>query len=178
MSIFATATIQLRPYQVKRDPGDPDFIWYTRRAVTGDASGGVRGIDINFRASTAPPIGTLFSLEDIGVDDTDNVAKAVGVFTSGFDDFEGVAIPRFLEFDLRDSSAIGAATLSPDDPSPLRSLPLVLGVPRKSTDAVVTVRTTNVNAAVWRVYATGYAWNTLGLPGGPRRPRGDLFGKG
>lgn len=176
MSVVSVVQAIRRQERGWDDPGYPIGIWQAEGVVNGDASGGTRAVQINFRSTSGLPRGLAYSLEQIMAWDTEGTAKTI--------EFQSVNLdPGFANRTWRYLLGIGApnsATNTQLDVSDLRILKLFLGMAIDPTTAAgVSVIAANDDGEVISVIARGYIWeprSVLQLPGGYRRPVDGMFG--
>lgn len=152
----------------------PLATWFLRGGVTGDASGGSRIVQIDFRAGTVPPNGLLWSLEELTAQDSQNTSKSgfAASFNNDVDPATGIGTIFGVIFLLEAVGPSTVARMAPDDQTFFR-LGHFLG--RQNTPGVaagIQVTLANVNGATITMGAGGYVWDRIAnsVRGGPLRP--------
>jgi len=149
--------------------------------VGGDASGGNRSVQIDFRAGGLPPNGLLWSLEELVARDSQNTGKSgfVEAFNTDEDSGTGVSSRWGFIFTLE---ALGPSTLARMLPEDLTYLKSGQFLGRQDSSLVasgVIVTLANVDGASLSVSAGGYVWDRIAnsVRGGPLRPLEGLYAR-
>lgn len=160
------------------DPGYPIGIWRAGAIVNGDASGGLRVVQVNLRTFTGLPIGNAWSLEHITAFDTEPTPKNLMLTVSGVEAaIDGTRHSWVVPMVLPNAEA--NTMLGPDGQG---GLPLFLGVAISPLAAAAVLFTlANDDGENLSVTCEGYFWSprsVLKAPGGFRRPVDGMFGVG
>jgi len=159
----------------------PIGTWFSNAVVTGDASGGTREMQVDFRRGTLPPNGLAWSIEALTVQDNQLSSKTGFVLLSNADrDPTNQQIRRFgAVISLEVGGGSTRAFLSPADQEFFRK-GWYLGRQGLSTVSFsISVIFANVLNAVNAMTIEGYVWDATAqaLLGGPRRPVEGLFSR-
>jgi len=178
MSVDNTEQVSYKPWSGFAEDGLPAGVWYGYAEILGDASGGSRTCQIQFKAAAANLVNVLYSLEQVQVFDTDQAGKFVDLLLNGWDIHFGradVVLGNTAYTFALAASPIAGAGFNTRDNLPL---PIILGIPgRVIASTVLGLRAVNVDADTLRFYVQGYFWTPRSFqsPGGPQRPQTSLY---
>lgn len=165
MTIVASGSPINKGWEGYDNPSLPIGAWEFDLGVTGDASGGVREVDIVFKESGAPLSALAYSIEHLSLQDLDNTTQNVSLFTSGF-----VLLKQLL---------LSVGTFSPGNFASsnqliARGIPLFLGQiqPVAGGGAIVHIQINNDDLELFNVRAEGYTWSQRSIlaRGGYQKP--------
>ena len=173
MSILASDNARLREFRGWQLPQLPIGYWAGQVSVVGDASGGVRQLEMSFNPSAAPRSSIFYSLEQVYITDTNNTTK-VGVIESlSMDGVADLILNWVMSLPLT-LSQTSAHTNAPDA-GHLRGTWL-----GRQAGAAVNPRlrytTSNINGSTLLMVVMGYSWSSRAImaEGGPVRPANGL----
>jgi len=171
VSVLNSLPAEYRRFNGYTDPRYPEGFWFGRVAVTGDATGGVAALTIQFNTDLTRVSSRIFSLEQLSVfsDETNNRNLSLSVGELGGP--TGVQLRGFYQM-LMVTFVNGNALFE----TPF--LPLFLGAQnRVGLASFVAVTGANVDTVVMDFEAQGYWWGPRSIlaEGGPQRPPTGLY---
>lgn len=178
MTAAAFADVRYRQERGWDNPGYPIGVWRAQQIVNGDASGGIRVVQVNLKAFGGLPPGNAWSLERIAAFDTEPTPKNLMMTIAGVDaEIFGGRFSWVVPLVLPNAEA--NTMMGPDGQG---GLPLFLGV-ASSAQASATVLFTlaNDDGENLTVMCEGYFWSPRSVlvgSGGFRRPVDGMFGVG
>ena len=178
MSIGVAQTIQTQRFQGHDDPRLPIGRWWGATQVTGDASGGIAFLQLNFSDAFVQVLNSnLYNLEGF-IYSSQLEANAVGHITGANWRFP----PGFVTVDHAYALPIldvGQPTLNVVSAEAYSFLPVFLGSQAQAGTAQTLVFVvTNTDLFINRFKAEGYIWGPRSVlaDGGPQRPPGSIYG--
>jgi len=178
MSVIAQIVVESRRYSGWIDPRYPIGYWQAALNVTGDATGGLLGIDLVFQGPVPPALNSqMYSVERLDATTADGVSRAVSIEAVNM---AGPANQGFLQryaFNLDRSTGLGRASLRADQ---LDLLPWFLGSQRTpGITASLSLVAENIDTIVYTFEAEGYRWGARSVlvDGGPQRPPTGPYGR-
>jgi len=176
VAIIEVVTAVQRPERGWDDPGYPIATWIAAGAVTGNATGGDRVIQVNLRTIGTQP-GLAFSLETLTILDTEGTAKNLSLLISNFEpSLVPSGISKVVLFPLvlaQHTTNVGYVPTRP-------GLGLFMGVAVVvAVTTALSFRLLNADTEVLQVSCAGYTWgprSVVQAPGGYRRPADGMFG--
>lgn len=175
MSVVATIDTEYRAWGGYEDRREPSAMWVAQLTVTGDATGGTRNARIVFNQATAVRLSRYFSIENLSVRDSNNVAKDCQLTVNNLDPLAGIA--KLQEYGLALIQTQIAAELDPASALVMRGLFLgvqgVIGI-----ETGISIFVDNVNLAALSIAAEGYVWGARSASaagGGIIRPLRGLY---
>jgi len=176
MSIASTdAQIVYRPFTGYDDPRLPRAFWVGVGSVEGDASGGQRTVQLNFKEAAPGLVTEAYSLEQLTVVSLETTNRALEVQTGNMDFIPGLPSDAIWLARLTLEAGETQSIMQQGD----LKLPAFLGQPRLQTAAAFLLfNAPNVNLVTLIVHAQGYKWDGGALlhPGGPQRPPTGIYG--
>lgn len=172
MSVVVETSYRRFPFEGDPDLAQPIGMWGSEDQATGDATGGVLAIT-TLLSSTQQRSGNIFSIEFLHMQTSTAtpIEASLELIGSSFP----LAITPDTSFSLRGSGNLGAGLEARDSVA----FPIFVGWQEVAATALqVSARITNVNLLVLTVAVGGYLWGarSRGVPGGPKRPAGGLWG--
>lgn len=174
MSVITQEVIETFPWGGGLQPGWPIGTWRWDAVALGDASAGVRELDIVIQSAlSGQPLTTnLYNIEQLALFDGDNNAKncRMSVLTLG----KHNVVQRWV-LELLSATDVGAA-LSIEHAKAVRGL-FWGGQSVAGVSAVVAIDVDNVDGQNFGGVAMGYIWegSVNNVPGGPVRPVPSLW---
>ncbi len=176
MSVIGQIVVESRRYSGWVDPRYPIGYWQAALSVTGDASGGILGLDLVFQGAVPPALNSqMYSVERLGMTmgrNSDETARLVAVNMAG---------PRNKGFEHQYSIELIAQTgnaRSAIEGNQLSFLPWFLGSQRTpGVVASLSAVFVNTDTIVYTIEAEGYRWSprSVLVDGGPQRPPTGLY---
>jgi len=175
MSVIAQIFVESRRYSGWIDPRYPIGYWQAALTVTGDATGGVLGIDLTFQGAVPAFLNSqMYSVERLSVDGNEGANQSVRIqaVNMGGPDNQG-----FLhEYALQMSAMTGGRTSITGDQ--FTFLPWFLGSQRTpGINASLSLVGPNTDTIAYTLEAEGYRWSprSVLVDGGPQRPPTGLY---
>lgn len=179
MSVSDEEQIEYEDWGGFDDPRLPERLWKCLVQVTGDLSGGSRIVTMTIALATDERVPLFYSLEELYMFDTDAVSKDVGFIPNNLGSARiGSRIARMV-FSLQGEVSTGLALLAGQNT--LARGGMFLGSQRdKLETTTLQWTTTNVDMALFAVWAGGYVWGQRSRSarnGGLLRPPNGLFAR-
>lgn len=173
MSLAFDFRVDIRPYSGYSDPSLPIGSWIAEGGAAGNASGGIMTMRFLFQRDGDAQISELFSVEQLAIDTTNNLAQTFVMRTQNMDSLAPSRAATdqrwFVTTDAINTVGESAMGLSKT------ILPLWLGTPnRNEGDAGLAFETLNTDLLLYFIGIQGYLWGPRSVlaDGGPRRPVG------
>ncbi len=178
MSLAAQIAIESRRYSGWTDPRYPIGYWQAALRLTGNASGGLLGIDLLFQLATAERLNSqMYSVERLTVTSASSVNRIVKIAASNMGGPGNVAFTHQYSVELRAfTNVAGSALLGAD----LTFIPWFLGSQRQPAQTgSVSLIAENIDGVEFTFEAEGYRWSprSVLVDGGPQRPPTGLYAR-
>jgi len=177
MAIVAQVNIESRRYSGWNDPRYPIGYWQGALSLTGNASGGILGIDLLFQQANGAAFlnSQMFSVErfSIETDDEANRDMQVKAINMG-----GPANKGFVHAYTVLVDAVAGAGRASVRAESLALCPWFVGSQRTpGVSASISLLVDNANGILFEFEAEGYRWSprSVLVDGGPQRPPTGLY---
>jgi len=176
MSVLDSIVVESRRYSGWIDPRYPIGYWQAALTVTGDATGGLIGIDLVFQGAQAPELNSqMYSVERVAASKDSGTVRA---YTLSAINMAGPANEGFVHqyiVTMQIRTGAGRAALPGDQ---ITFLPWFLGSQRTpAITASLSLVGQNDNTVAITFEAEGYRWSprSVLVDGGPQRPPTGLY---
>ncbi len=178
MAVAVQIVVENRRYSGWIDPRYPIGYWQAALTATGDASGGILGIDLVFQTAQSLRLNSqMYSVERLSARAGDSVARVMGVTAVNMGGPSNLGFSHEYSILTR---AINGAAFTSISAEGLQMIPWFLGSQRiAATTASLSLITDNVDTIVFKFEAEGYRWSARSVlvDGGPQRPPTGPYGQ-
>jgi len=171
MSIVAQIVVESRRYSGWIDPRYPIGYWQAALALTGDATGGVIGIDLVFQDALSARLNSqMYSVERFMARTSDGVTRTAQLQAVNMGGPSNEGFSHEYALFLTPYTGFGGASLRGET---MPTLPWFLGSQRTpGITASLSFVSDNTDTIIFKFEAEGYRWGARSVlvDGGPQRP--------
>jgi len=177
MSIVGQRVVESRRYNGWEDPRYPIGFWQAALTVTGDASGGVLGVDLVFQTANGPQRlnSQMYSVERFTITIAAGANRDVRILANNMGGPENQGFKNEYAVFVEDLAGVGASALMAHM---LVLCPWFLGSQRTAGQtASLSIVLDNPDTVAVDFEAEGYRWSprSVLVDGGPQRPPTGLY---
>jgi len=179
LAIVGQINVESRRYSGWRDPRYPIAYWQGALAVTGNASGGLLGVDLVFQQANGPARlnSQMYSVERFSIKTSEQVSRTVRVAAINMGGPSNLGFSHSYSIELVTESNFVQANVAANQ---FGMLPLFLGSQRGAgVTASLSLVGANTDTVVYTFEAEGYRWDARSVlaDGGPQRPPTGPYGQ-
>jgi len=171
LAVLSSIVVESRRYSGWLDPRYPIGYWWAGRGITGDATGGVLGIDLIFQIATAAILNSqLYSVERAAVRSNDETSRVVRLSAVNMAGPQNAGFTNEYTVPIVAAVGVGSSAMSAEA---MALFPWFLGSARlPSITASFSMVADNVDTVAFIFEAEGYRWSPRSVlaDGGPQRP--------
>jgi len=176
VTVVGSIVVESRRYSGWLDPRYPIGYWQAVLTVTGDATGGLIGVNLVFQEATTPRLNSqMYSVERLGIT---RAASTDHVFSVAATNMAGPANEGFIQQYIYRTLGRSGGGSSAIEASQLTNLPWFIGSQRAvGITASLALVGANSDLVDVTFEAEGYRWSprSVLIDGGPQRPPTGLY---